>query len=476
MRALRWRWVVGMLVLALWAPMAPSHAQPAAPQSPVSPWFRLFLTDGRVLTTVGEFTRVDDVVLLQVPTGLPVDGTWPEARTITLPASRVDWARTDAYREAMRRAQFEQAGGERAYAAFTEEVAATLRDIALIPDPLERIRRLEAARVRLAQWPAAHHGYRAEDVARTLSVVDDLLNGMRAAAGQQAFSIALTAGPAAPATPTVTLLPPPTLQDVIAQALALAPAVSDAAERLLLLQSAEALLATAPASERRWVDASRRQVRRQIKDEGRVTRRYADLRTWMLDKSARLLAMADVRGLMAVRQDVITRDARLDHRRPAEVASLLATLDARLESARRHRLLIERWQERRPALEAYVTTVTRHLGATAPLPRALEDIKALSGPGPDLLSQAEAQLARAKADASLVVVPDEARAIHGIWTSAQQLAGRALLARRAAIRSGDLQQAWEASAAAAGALLLLQQLRVDVPALVRPPTLPVTGA
>jgi hypothetical protein len=73
-------------------------------------------------------------------------------------------------------------------------------------------------------------------------------------------------------------------------------------------------------------------------------------------------------------------------------------------------------------------------------------------------------------------VPDEARAIHGIWTSAQQLAGRALLARRAAIRSGDLQQAWEASAAAAGALLLLQQLRVDVPALVRPPTLPVTGA
>lgn len=462
-------------MLALWASAAVAGAQSVAQTSPVSPWFRIFLADGHVLTTVGEYTRVDDVVLLQVPTGVPVDGAWPEARTVTLPASRVDWTRTDAYREAMRRAQFEQAGGERAYAAFTEEVAATLRDVALLPDPLERIRRLEAARMRLAQWPAAHHGYRADDVAQTLSVVDDLLNGMRAAAGQKAFSLALTTGAPAPAAPAVPLLPPPTLQDVVSQALGLAPKVSDPAERLLLLQSAEALLAVAPTADRRWASATRRQVRRQIKDEGRVTRKYADLRTWMLDRSARLLAAADVRGLMSIRADVLARDARLDHRRPAEVASLLATLDARLETARRHRLLLERWQERRPELEAYAATVTRQLGASSVLVRALEEIKALSGPGPEGLLAAEAHLARAKVDAGLALVPDEARAVHGIWTSAQQLAARALQVRRAAIRSGDLQQAWEASAAAAGALLLLQQLRADVPALARPPALPVTG-
>ena len=46
--------------------------------------------------------------------------------------------------------------------------------------------------MQLAHWPASHHGYRAEEVAQTLSVVDDLLNGMRAAAGQQTFSLALT--------------------------------------------------------------------------------------------------------------------------------------------------------------------------------------------------------------------------------------------------------------------------------------------
>ena len=59
-----------------------------------------------------------------------------------------------------------------------------------------------------------------------------------------------------------------------------------------------------------------------------------------------------------------------------------------------------------------------------------------------------------------------------MWLSAQQLSARALQARRAAIRSGNVQQAWEASAAAAGALMLLQQLRTDVPRLLSPPALP----
>jgi hypothetical protein len=59
--------------------------------------------------------------------------------------------------------------------------------------------------------------------------------------------------------------------------------------------------------------------------------------------------------------------------------------------------------------------------------------------------------------------------------STLQLSTRALQTRRAAVRSGQLPQAWEASAAAAGALLLLQQLRLDVSALTRPPALPGRG-
>ena len=174
---------------------------------------------------------------------------------------------------------------------------------------------------------------------------------------------------------------------------------------------------------------------------------------------------------MQVREDVLARDARLRSQRPADVASLLATLDLRLDTARRQRLLLERWHERRPALDAYATTVTPFLSPTAALSQALEEIKALSGPDPDVLVRAERLLGEARADATRSV-PEEARATQQLWLSAQQLATRAVLTRRSAVRSGDLQQAWDASAAAAGALMLLQQLRTDVPALLRPPSLP----
>jgi hypothetical protein len=477
---------MGLVTLAVCGAMTAAPALEARRQAmrstaparsaPGLQWFRIFLLDGQILSALGEFTRVDDMVMLQVPLGPPGPSGVPEPRTVTIAASAVDWPRTDAYRDAIRRAQFVQTGGEQAYAAFTEEVAATLRDVALLPDPLERIRRLEAARVQLAQWPAAHHGYRADDVAQTLSVVDDLINGMRAAAGQQAFSLALTTGrPETPPEPAPVMLPPPSLQDMITQALGLAPRVTDAAERVLLLQSAEALLASVPDADRKWARATRAQVRRQIKQETSVTARYARLRSWMLDKTTRLLAAADVRGLMQVREEVVARDARLGQKRPQEVASLLATLDTRLDTARRQRLLLERWTQRRAVLEAYAATVTPHLGASAVLPRVLEDIKALSGPEPALLAQAEGQLATLRNDSLRHSVPEEARAAHQIWVSAQQLAGRAVMARRSAVSSGDMQQAWEASAAAAGALMLFKQLRVDVPSLVRPPTLPVTS-
>jgi len=467
------------MAMAFAAQAAPRQSGPAGvseADASTQPWFRLFLNDGQVLSLVGDFTRLDQVVMVQVPVAAPSEAGIAASRTVSIPAAAVDWVRTDAYREALRRAQLERSSGERAYAAFTEEVAATVRDVALLPDPLQRIQRLEAARVALAQWPATHHGYRADEVAQTLSVVDDLLNGMRAAAGQQTFALALTSSASPPLTTPPALLPPPTLQEVVTQALQLVPHLGDAAERTLLLQSAEAMLRSAPESDRRWARATLGQVRRQIKAEHGVTRRYERLRSWMLDTSARLLAMADVRGLMRVRQQVVERDTKLDGKRPDEVASLLATLDMRLERARRHRLLLERWNGRQPAVRAYAAVVSPHLAVAAALPRALEEVKALSGPDAGMLARADAQLAAADDDARRAEVPDDARRSHQMWLSAQQLARRALQTRRAAVRSGDLQQAWEASAAAAGALMLLQQLRVDVPGLLRPPALPASGA
>ena len=100
---------------------------------------------------------------------------------------------------------------------------------------------------------------------------------------------------------------------------------------MLLLQSARAMLLASTGLDREWARTTGRQIDRQIKAETSVTRKYERLRAWMLDKTARLLAAADVRGLMRVRRDLVDRDARLERRRPAEVASLLATLDDYLD-------------------------------------------------------------------------------------------------------------------------------------------------
>ncbi|MBA2355722.1 MAG: hypothetical protein H0V80_13775 [Acidobacteria bacterium] len=464
--------LAGLLVIGVI--VSPAVATEAADEAAALPWYRVFLSDGQVIAVFGEITRVDDMVIVNVPTG-PPDGGAPPTRALSLAASAVDWTRTDAYREVASRARFDQADGARVYAAFTDEVASTLRDVALLPDPLERIRRLESARARLAEWPAAHHGSRAGDVAATLSVVDDLLNGMRAAAGQRTFALALSATPAAVPAGAAALLPPPTLQDAVAQALGLASRVIEPAEKIALLESAASMLEIPDATGAAWAAGARRDVSDALRGEQRLTRAYVGLRQWALTRAARLMARADVRGLLRLRQDVDARDGRLRRQRPAEAAALLATLDVRLETTRRHRLLLERWQERQPALRRYADVVGRQISPGAPLWRALEDVKALAGPNASLLARAEAQVVGSRADAATLVVPDDARAVHGLWTSTTQMALRALRTRRAAVASGNLQQAWEASAAAAGALLLLQQVRADLLVLTTAPALPVAG-
>jgi hypothetical protein len=56
--------------------------------------------------------------------------------------------------------------------------------------------------------------------------------------------------------------------------------------------------------------------------------------------------------------------------------------------------------------------------------------------------------------------------------SAVQLADNAARIRREATLAGDMARAWDASSAAAGALMLGTKARTDILALLRPPQLP----
>ena len=68
-----------------------------------------------------------------------------------------------------------------------------------------------------------------------------------------------------------------------------------------------------------------------------------------------------------------------------------------------------------------------------------------------------------------VAVPAEAQSVHASILSAVQLAETAGRYRTRAIAANDMPVAWDASAAAAGALLLVERASRDLDRLLRPP-------
>jgi hypothetical protein len=71
-----------------------------------------------------------------------------------------------------------------------------------------------------------------------------------------------------------------------------------------------------------------------------------------------------------------------------------------------------------------------------------------------------------------VVAPPEAADAHGTLKTAIQFASRAAELRQRALMSGNMNIAWEASAAAAGALTLLDRASEELTILQSPPKAP----
>jgi hypothetical protein len=83
----------------------------------------------------------------------------------------------------------------------------------------------------------------------------------------------------------------------------------------------------------------------------------------------------------------------------------------------------------------------------------------------------ERRAARVSKAIAAIAPPDELIAAHATLSSAAQLAASAAQVRREAALAGDMTRAWDASAAAAGALMLGAKARSEIQALLRPPQL-----
>ena len=437
-----------------------AHAQAAPPDATL---FRVFLRDGSTLVSYGEFARVADRVVLSMPIG----GTpaAPSLQLVSIPASGVDWDKTDAYAESARASRYAATRGADDYAQLELATSNALAEISRAADPERKVAMALEARQNVTKWVAEHYGYRAEDAARLASMFDDVVNEVRTAEGQPHYDLSLIANMAAP--PSVPMMAPPTPRESLQEGFKAAGLVGDPAQRTSLLHAIRDALAGQPRSD--WVTSLRKQVNGAIQAEERVDRRYGLLTRRTLRYADRYARTAQVIRLNRLSASVLRQDDRLGHRRPQEVASLLAALDVKLDAARRLRLARDQWAQRRVVIAQYRLAIANPM-AIIRLSRApLDDIKQLAGPSHLALARLGPRLSRALQQLSAVTPPIEVESAHALLTSALRLAQRAVATRSDAVTSGRMQQAWDAASAASGALMLFDRASDELTQLTRVP-------
>lgn len=431
-----------------------------------APLYRVFLADGSALASFGEWARVEDRLVFSMPLA---PGAGPgDLHLVSLPVQRVDLARTERYADSVRAAHYAATRGEADFAQLSSAVAQTLNQIALLPDPLQRLAAAEQARRALADWPAQHHNYRVTEVREILGVLDEVISSLRASAGLGAFDLSLSTNTIAISGEP--LLAAPTHADVVQQLMTASTLVDSPAEKVSLLQSVVALIDRAvdylPAA---VAAAIRSRAIGEILDEQRTEEAYASLRITALADAARYAEAADVRSLELVRRSVHAHDERLGSRRPDTVAGVLATLNTHLEAAHRLRLAQDQWLLNERGMRAYRRAAQPHIEALIARKPSLEDIKLLAGPEPQRLRPLARELERQRRLLDLIDPPSALATVHAAFRSAYTLAENAVQLRRSAVEIADVDLARQASAAASGALMLLARAQEDMRAALEPP-------
>ena len=423
---------------------------------------RVFLNDGSTLVSYGEFSRVGDHVVISLPVQLnPL-----KLEVVSIPENRVNWEKTDAYADSARAARYAATRGPEDFAALNASVSQALNDIALVQDPQRKLAMATEARQNLTKWLADHFAYRAADVAQMAAWFDDIIAKSRTAAGQPNFELSLMAtNAAAPSTP---LLPTPDDRSMLEQSYQAALSADSAAERISLLRAIRESLQGRSDSSLTPLKAA---VGKRLGDEERTTTTYATYIGQVLRAAARLAAKADVQGLIDMAARILEDDDRMGHKRPEEMGSLLAAVDAKLEAARELRLARDQWEARQQERFAYYHAIAlpeRALRLSRP---ALAAIQQLAGPAPDVLGRAKVRLIVGAQALSAVKPPAHMQTAHSLLVGAMQLAMRAVESRFAAIQGGDMRQARDAASAAGGALLLLDRLTTELQTTEAPPQL-----
>jgi hypothetical protein len=429
--------------------------------------FRLFLTDGTSIVSYGEFARVDDRVIFSMVMGGKAE---PRLHAATLPASIVDWARTDRHVASTRYQWYAETRGEDDFLRLSNDVAAVLNQVLQAGNRAQALEVALRARATLAEWPRQHYGYRQRDVREILTFLDEAISDLRVATGTTAFEFDLVGD-----TPDVVLEPResmPSLLEQIDQAFRVAELTERASDRVALLQTALLLLDEAgpiirpvEAERLRSIASSR------IRAEQNIDKSYGEWSRRLVTAANRSAERARINDVQRVLDRIPRDDERLGHKRPEVVQAVHASVQSRLEAARHLRLLQDRWEIRASRYRDYQRSVGVQMLQLVKLQPALEAIRQLEGPTPDDLVAIQAHLGGGAERLDRVHPPMDLEAAHSALVSAWRFAESAVKGRYEAARAGSVTAAWEASSAAAGSLLLLSRVQQEIRQLLEPPKL-----
>ena len=431
--------------------------------------FRLFLTDGTSVVSYGEFARLSDRVIFSMPVG--GDADQPRLHVVTLPVGAINWARTNRYTASARYQRYAETRGEDDFARLTNDVARALNEIALSADRSQALAMAEEVRGALVEWPRSRFGYRQLDVNEILMLLDEAISGLRAAAGLDTFDVALVATPAE--VDFEPLFGMPTSREQLGQLLRVLELTDYASERTALLHSTLALLGDADAGSIPAEEAEmfRKWVEERIEAEELVDRRYEALSKRLMLSATRAAERANVGDVERVLRQLPPEDERLGHLRPHTVGALLASLQSELVAAQDLRLRRDRWLLRRSLYRDYERSVGSELQELVEAEPALEAVQRLEGPLPDRLVRLRATLSGGAERLVRQSVPADLCPTHDMYVSAWRFAENAFDTRLEAVQSGNIATAWQASSAAAGALLMLSQAQQQLSELLEPPQL-----
>lgn len=451
-----------VLVAACFCLLRPDRAEAAD-----AVLLRVFLTDGTAVVSYGEYARVGDRVVFSMPMG-SLDA--PVLHLVNLPARAIDWSKTTRYADSARATHYAVTVGEADYAILTGSVAQTLNAIATAGNDRQRLALALHARGELEPWPNQHYGYRATDVRQILGMLDEAITELRAAAGETRFDLSLVAA-AEPPSP-MALLPPSSLQESIAEAMAVARLSDVPADRVSLLSVIIGTLdRNASVLPSNWVKPQRRAAVEGLAAEARVDRAYGDMTRHVLRAASSAAARAEVARVETLFKDVERGDQNLGRRRPDEIDALFAAIQERLDAARRLRLARDRWATRQEAFVAYQFAIKGAIDEFRRSRPRLEAIRSLAGPDASMLVTLGTRLETAARRLVQIDPPEELRAAHALLVSASRLATNAVDVRREAVRSGSVAGAWDASAAAAGAVMLVSKARAEMDTVFKFPQL-----